>query len=454
MSLAQSAEAVNGTPFGGTVDFTGVGTDTRRLSRGELFVALTGPNYDGHDFLQQAAEAGAVAAMVSREVSTGLPHIKVKDTRLALGQLAQYWRDQFQIPVVAVTGSNGKTTVKEMIASILGRSGDVCVTRGNLNNDIGVPITLLRLRKNHQFAVVEMGMNHLGEIAYLSELARPTVALITNAAEAHLEGLGSVEKVAEAKGEIFKGALPQATAILNADDAYYGYWRKLVGDRHCVTFGLDNDADFTAEYQSDDNGLQISMKCSEGGIDMRLPLYGKHNVLNALAASAAAMATGSSLGDIRSGLEKLKSVAGRLEVKKGVNGARVLDDTYNANPASVAAGLQVLRESGGETILVLGDMAELGDAADDIHTRVGELARRVGANRVFGFGPYAKHAVTSFGKGGKHYDDQKRLIDDLRKCMSDDVTVLVKGSRKMRMEQVVEQITVDGDAANDAKSEG
>ena len=451
MSLVQSADAVNGTLFGGNVDFSGVGTDTRRLSKGDLFVALTGPNYDGHDFLKQAADAGAVAAMVSRKINSDLPHIEVADTRLALGRLAQYWRDQFQIPVIAVTGSNGKTTVKEMIASIMGQAGEGCVTQGNLNNDIGVPVTLLRMRSNHQFAVIEMGMNHLGEIAYLSELARPTVALITNAAEAHLEGLGSVEKVAEAKGEIFKGALPMATAILNADDAYYGYWRKIVGDRHCVTFGLDNKADFTAEYESDENGLLISMKCSEGGIDMRLPLYGKHNVMNAVAASAAAMAAGSSLGDIKSGLEKLKSVAGRLEVKKGVNGARVLDDTYNANPASVAAGLQVLRESGGETILVLGDMAELGDAADGIHTRVGELARRVGANRVFGFGPYAKHAVTSFGKGGKHYEDQKELVDDLRKCMSGEVTVLVKGSRKMHMEQVVDQITVDDDAANDSR---
>ena len=213
MSLAQSADAVNGALFGSNVDFSGVGTDTRRLSKGDLFVALTGPHYDGHDFLQQAADAGAVAAMVSRKISSDLPHIEVADTRLALGRLAQYWRDQFQIPVIAVTGSNGKTTVKEMIASIMGQAGEGCVTQGNLNNDIGVPVTLLRMRSNHRFAVIEMGMNHLGEIAYLSELARPTVALITNAAEAHLEGLGSVEKVAEAKGEIFKGALPMATAI-------------------------------------------------------------------------------------------------------------------------------------------------------------------------------------------------------------------------------------------------
>jgi len=451
MSLAQAADAVNGKVIGSNVEFAGVSTDTRKLQQGDLFVALSGPNFDGHAFLPQAAQAGAVAAMVAHEVASELPQLEVDDTRLALGRLAASWRNRFAYPVVAVTGSNGKTTVKEMIASILEQSGTVCVTRGNLNNDIGMPLTLLGMKPEHRYAVIEMGMNHLGEIAYLSSLARPTVAVITNAAEAHLEGLGSVDKVAQAKGEIFSGADREAVAILNADDAFFGYWRNEIGHRRYYSFGLKNRADFTADYETGENGLTILLKCNEGEIEMKLALYGKHNVMNALAASAAAVAAGASLHDIKDGLEKLRSVAGRLEVKTGINGARVLDDTYNANPASVAAGLQVLREADGERILVLGDMAELGDAAGSIHARVGELARRVGADRVFGFGDYARQAVESFGKGGKHFTDRQQLIDDLRECMSAGVTVLVKGSRKMKMEQVVDQITVDGKAANDGK---
>jgi len=452
MSLAQSAEAVNGKMIGASVEFSGVTTDTRRAGQGDLFVALVGPNFDGHDFVSQAKQAGAVAALVSRKVNTELPYVVVDDTRIGLGKLAAYWREKFKNPLVAVTGSNGKTTVKEMIASILGQSGSVCVTRGNLNNDIGVPLTLLSIRPEHRYAVIEMGMNHLGEISYLSSLAKPDVAVITNAAEAHLEGLGSVEKVAQAKGEIFDSAPADAVAVLNADDTYFEYWKSRIGNRRCISFGIENAADFSADYESDDDGMKMFLKCSEGGIEMKLPLYGKHNVMNALAASAAAVAAGSSLADIKNGLEKLRSVAGRLEVKHGINGARVLDDTYNANPASVAAGLQVLRESKGERILVLGDMAELGDAAGGIHARVGELARRVGADRVFGYGPFSKKAVDHFGKGGKHFEDRQALIDELRNCMKPDVTVLVKGSRKMRMEQVVDQITVNGKAANETEN--
>ncbi|MGW8248045.1 MAG: UDP-N-acetylmuramoyl-tripeptide--D-alanyl-D-alanine ligase [Acidiferrobacterales bacterium] len=450
MSLAQSAQAVNGKMIGANVEFTSVTTDTRKASPGDLFVALVGPNFDGHEFIAQAKTAGAVAALVSHKVNTELPYVVVEDTRIGLGRLAAFWRAQFEHPLVAVTGSNGKTTVKEMIAAILRESGPVCVTRGNLNNDIGVPLTLLSIQPEHRYAVIEMGMNHLGEISYLSSLAKPDVAVITNAAEAHLEGLGSIEKVAQAKGEIFDGAPADAVAVLNADDAYYKYWKSRIGNKRYISFGLDNPADFSAEYESVEDGLNIFLKCSEGGIEMKLPLYGKHNVMNALAASAAAVAAGSSLADIKNGLEKLRSVAGRLEVKKGINGARVLDDTYNANPASVAAGLQVLRESKGECILVLGDMAELGDAAGGIHARVGELARRVGADRVFGYGPFSKEAVDHFGKGGKHFEDRQKLIDELRECMNPEVTVLVKGSRKMQMEQVVNQITVDDKAANES----
>lgn len=448
MSLTETAKATHGRLSGSDVEYAGVSTDTRTLQNGELFIALVGPNFNGHLFVDTAAQRGAVGAMVSQPVATELPTVSVADTRLGLGQLASYWRARFDIPLIGVTGSNGKTTVKEMIASILGESGPVCVTQGNLNNDIGVPLTLLKLSEHHRYAVIEMGMNHPGEIAYVCGLAKPTVSVITNAAEAHLEGLGSVRAVAEAKGEIFSGSDTRSTVVINADDSFFGYWKTLAGSRRCISFGIDNRADVSAEYESSIDGLKILLKCSEGEIEMKLPLYGKHNVMNALAASAAAMAAGSNLTDIRNGLEKLKSVAGRLEVKTGINGARVLDDTYNANPASVAAGLQVLKESAGQRVLVLGDMAELGDAASEIHTRVGELARRVGADRVFGIGDLTRHAVKSFGKGGVHYEDQSRLVDDLRKCMNKDMTVLVKGSRKMHMERIVEQITEHSPAAN------
>lgn len=449
MSLAQTAQAVDGNLHGTNVEFFGVSTDTRTLSPGDLFVALKGPNFDGHGFVAAAEQAGAVAAMVTESVDTALPYVTVDDTRMGLGRLARHWRKQFAIPVVAITGSNGKTTVKEMTAAILQECGRTCVTRGNLNNDIGVPLTLLRLRETDRYAVIEMGMNHPGEIAYLSDLAQPTIALINNAAEAHLQGLGSIERVAEAKGELFANAGPDTVLILNADDAFANYWRGLAGGRRIISFGLEQASDVTAEYESDDSGLKILLKTREGEREMRLPFYGKHNVMNALAASAAAMAAGAGLDDIRHGLEKLKSVAGRLEVKRGINGARVLDDTYNANPASVAAGLQVLRESKGERILVLGDMAELGEAADSIHARVGELARRVGAHRMFAIGQHSRNAVKGFGKGGEHFKDQQQLVDSLRECMGRDVTVLVKGSRSMHMEQVVKQITQDNGAAND-----
>jgi UDP-N-acetylmuramoyl-tripeptide--D-alanyl-D-alanine ligase len=340
-----------------------------------------------------------------------------------------------------VTGSNGKTTVKNMLAAIMAETGDGLATEGNLNNDIGVPLTLLRLRDKDRYAVIEMGMNHPGEIDYLTHIARPTVALITNAGEAHLAGLGSVEAVAKAKGEIFSGLAQDGIAVINADDAYAGLWRTLAAPRRCLTFGMSRPADIGAECVPDITGSTVRLKTSQGEMEMRLSLLGKHNVMNSLAAAAASIAAGVSLHDIKSGLEKLKAVSGRLEIKKGANGARVLDDTYNANPSSLVAGVEVLKLASGERALVLGDMAELGDAAPDIHRRVGELAQRLGIHRLFAVGDLSRHAVAGFGEGAKHYPSQEALIDDLLGCMHDDMTVLVKGSRVMRMERVVEQVT-------------
>jgi UDP-N-acetylmuramoyl-tripeptide--D-alanyl-D-alanine ligase len=444
MSLALLADALRAPLIGADARFTGVSTDTRTLAAGDLFVALTGPNFDGHGFLSQAIAKGAAGALLSRALETSLPYVRVDDTRVALGEFAAFWRRQFQIPIIAVTGSNGKTTVKEMIGSILTQAGPVCVTRGNLNNDIGLPLTLLRLRKTDRAAVIEMGMNHRGEIEYLSKLTAPSVALITNAAEAHLAGVGSLEQVARAKGEIFSGLGRDGLAVLNADDPFYDLWRRLAGARRYVSFGIDRPADYTARYRLEPTGSHIQLKTPNGEVDMRLALIGKHNVLNALAAAAASLGAGATADDVIKGLEQLKAISGRLDLKPGINGARVIDDTYNANPGSVAAGLQVLQETRGERVLVLGDMAELGESAADIHRRIGELARRLGINRLYGLGEMSAVAVASFGEGGRHFASHAAVIDALIDIVHADMTLLVKGSRVMQMEKVVAGIVRRG----------
>jgi len=443
MTLAAAATVLQGTLRGSDAEFSGVSTDTRTLARGNLFVALVGPHFDGHGFVSEAAGKGAIGALVSRDLEADIAVVQVADTRLGLGQLAAYWRRQFQIPVIAVTGSNGKTTVKNMIAAILNVVGPTLATQGNLNNDIGVPLTLLCLRQGDRHAVIEMGMNHPGEIDYLTKLARPTIALINNAAAAHLAGLGSVEAVARAKGEIYAGLAADGIAVINADDAYADLWRELAAPHRVITFGLDQPADVSAEFQLDAGGSTIHLKTPHGGISMRLSLLGRHNVMNALAASSASLAAGVSLTDIQAGLEKLRSVTGRLEVKRGLNGARVLDDTYNANPGSLAAGVEVLKAASGERVLVLGDMGELGDAARDIHRRVGLLAKSLGIDQLYAVGELTQEAVEAFGKGAQHFTSHEALIENLRACLHAGMTVLVKGSRLMKMERVVAGIVAD-----------
>lgn len=440
MSASIAAQALHSHLTGEDIVFTGVSTDTRTLTKGELFLALKGPNFDGHEHVADAASAGAVASIISKSVNTALPTILVEDTRLALGELAAYWRSQFTIPVIAVTGSNGKTTVKEMIALILGNSVPVLMTAGNLNNDIGVPKTLLRLREDHQYAVIEMGMNHTGEINYLSMMARPDVALITNVSDAHIGELGSLEAAAKAKGEIFNGLSENGTVVLNADDEFVKSWQEKTASKKTLMFGLENKADVTAEFKLTQSGSEIYLKTPKGDINMSLSVLGKHNVMNAVAASAASIAVDAELLDIRHGLEKLKAVNGRLELKAGINGTRVIDDTYNANPASLSAALEVLKTSLGERILVLGDMAELGEAGPEIHHRVGELAKRVGVARVFAMGKLSKQTVKAFGKGAHHFSKPQALIESLLDCLHPEATVLVKGSRAMNMDVIVNGI--------------
>lgn len=448
MRLSEAAQAVNGRVVGVDVAFEAVSSDSRAIQAGDLFVALRGERFDGHDFVADCLQRGAVAAMVDGKWNAGAtgPLLVVEDTRLALGALASCWRDKFHIPVAAVTGSNGKTTVKEMLAAILrGNSTEdaVLATQGNLNNDIGLPLTLFKLTAAHRYAVIEMGMNHPGEISYLTRLARPDVALINNALQAHLEGLGSVEAVAHAKGEIFEGLADDGTAIINADDQFAPLWKQLAAPRKIMTFGLDVAADVSADYQLKADSSEIALKTPRGTATLQLAVPGLHNVRNALAATAAALAMGTSLEAIVAGLQAYGGVKGRLQRKPGKQGASIIDDTYNANPASMRAAIDVLAACPGKRVLVLGDMGELGADAAAMHREIGAYARKAGLETLLVLGELAKEMAAGFGNGARHFESPEALAEVLAKQLSADTTVLVKGSRFMRMERVVNLLLAD-----------
>ena len=443
--LAQIARVMDGKLIGDDATARGVSTDSRSIARGQLFVALVGPNFNGHDFIAHAEQRGAVGVVVSEQTNTSLNRIVVMDTKLALGKLASAWRSQFNIPLIAVTGSNGKTTVKEMMASILGTTKTTLATQGNLNNDIGMPLTLLRLTSRHQAAVIEMGANHPGEIDYLSKLAKPSVALITNAGPAHLEGFGSIEGVAKAKGEIYAGLDASGTAIINADDRYADYWRSLCRHLKVMTFGLSTNADVHADYQTGLTHTELDMMTPGGRIQVKLPLLGVHNVMNALAATAACLSAGVDTAAIKQGLEKLQHVAGRMQLKQGKAGSRIIDDTYNANPASLRAALEVLHDLPGRHYLAIGDMGELGSDAEQLHRDAGVQARETGVSRVYAIGEYAKYVAQSFGKDGQEFFDHLTMASAINDSLSPDVTLLVKGSRLMQMEKVVNALLANGE---------
>ena len=443
MRLHKAAEALGARWAGEDVILQGVSTDTRTLQTGQLFVALRGPHFDGHDYLAEAKAKGAAACMVEKPVAN-CPALIVSDTRLALGKLARAWRRHFAIPLLAVTGSNGKTTVKEMLASILAQQGDTLATRGNLNNDIGLPLTLFGLDARHASAVVEMGANHAGEIAYLTRLAEPTVAIITNAASAHLEGFGSLEGVARAKGEIFQGLGNDGTAIINADDRFAPLWRELAKNNKKLTFGLHQSADVRACWQAGDRGSEMQVTTPGGEFRCELALLGEHNVMNALAAIAAAQAADIPLAAIKAGLEAMQPVPGRLQLKQGINGSRIIDDTYNANPASLAAAIQVLAGFAGKKILVLGDMGELGEDALSLHAEAGRAAKTGGIDSLYTVGAMAKAATEAFAQGAQHFDEQANVIAALQPLLTPNVTVLLKGSRLSHMERIVDALVQGG----------
>jgi UDP-N-acetylmuramoyl-tripeptide--D-alanyl-D-alanine ligase len=446
MQLSQAAEVLSGRCVSADVAFRGVSTDTRQLQPGSLFVALRGPNHDGHDFLDAAREGGAAAAAVSRVTQTPLPLLEVADTRLALGRLAAWWRARFTLPVVAVTGSNGKTTVRSMTHAILSRAGRTLATQGNLNNDIGLPLTLLRLGPEDRYAVLELGANHPGEIDYLASIAQPDIAVVTNAGPAHLEGFGDVSGVARAKGELFARLGTQGVAIINADDRYAPLWRELAAHCRVVEFGLQADVAVRASWRGDVGGSRVALVTPWGDAEFQLPLPGRHNILNALAASAAALAAGAGLEAVVGGLESLSPVAGRFTVHRPAAGVTVIDDTYNANPGSLQAAIDVLAAAGGETWLVLGDMAELGPGARELHAEAGRRARAAGVDRLYTLGELSRCAAESFGAAAVAFDTVEDLVAALRSEMRDGLHVLVKGSRRMRMERVVQALGVAGGA--------
>lgn len=418
------------------LSFSGISTDTRKVMTGQLFVALDGPHFDAHEFVAEAQQKGAVAAVVARYLEISIPQIIVSDTLHAYAQLAANWREQFSIPLIAVTGSNGKTTIKEMLAAILSRKGAVLATQANFNNEVGVPRTLLDLRDKHVAAVIEEGASHPGDIAYLTAFVRPTVALVSNASGAHLEGFGSLDAVAKTKGEIFAGLPDDGVAVINADDAFAGLWLNQAGERKLMRFSLDarSDAEVHGELQADG---KVKMFTPAGELHITLPLEGRHNAMNALAATAAALAVNASIDDIKQGLESMQAVPGRLQRKAGIRGATIIDDTYNANPASLNAALDVLAQSRGDHYLALGDMGELGEQAVAYHQQAGQQARETGVSHLYAVGDCSQHAAQTFGEHAQHFAAQDELISSLQKDLHKNVTLLVKGSRSAHMENVV-----------------
>jgi len=445
MMLSEISKALDGKMLGPDVRVNSIGTDSRSIVEKQLFVAIKGDRFDGNGYASEAIKRGAAAALISDEVVEASPAVLVDDTRLALGQLAQYWRQQLDLPLVAVTGSNGKTTVKEMIASILQvAGGNVLATKGNFNNDIGMPLTLLNMRAEHTSAVIEMGMSHLGEIRYLTNIASPQVAVVNNAGTAHIGELGSREAIAEAKGEIFEGLVDGGIAVVNADDDFAEYWMSLNESRQVITFGLTEGADVSAQYSTENNMTQMRLTTPEGVVDIVLGVLGQHNVSNALAASAVAVALDVSNIDIAEGLACFDGVQGRLHLLAGKHGATVVDDTYNANPDSMKAAIDVLisqrKQVSDPLIFVMGDMGELGPENEAMHAEVGAYAKQQGVPVFYSFGQSSQAATATFGAAGQHFDTLENLITAISQQLNEDAVVLVKGSRFMKMERVVHAI--------------
>jgi len=444
LSLSEIAEITNGKKSGDSAVVSGVSTDTRSMQTGNLFVALVGDSYDPHEMIEEGKADQAAALLVQRKLNVNIPQVIVKDTYAALQQLAAAWRKRFSLPVIGITGSNGKTSVKELIKQILATQGDVLATVGNLNNHIGVPLTLLNLNEEHRFAVIEMGANHAGEIAALAKLAEPNIGVVTNIGPAHLEGFGSIEGVANAKSELYQNLNVDGVAVINADEHYKELLQEQAGDRMQISFGIEKPADVSGKQTSSD---QVEITTPMGEMRVQPQVSGMHALLNNLAATAVGLALGLDLEDIKTGIENTQAVPGRLVRVAGLAGAQILDDSYNANPASLAAALDVQAQEPGEHWLVLGDMGELGDESVFMHQKAGEIAKQFGITRLFAYGEMTKHSVEKFGAGAAHFNSHAKLVEELQNDLSAGICVLVKGSRAMQLEKIVAGIRTNTESA-------
>lgn len=448
LTLSTIASAVNGQLIGNDLSIDNITTDSRSLNKGDLFLALKGPNFDGHKFVEQAEKSGCLALIVDHQVNSSLPQIIVKDTHQALGQVAAFVKAQIAPKTVAITGSSGKTTVKEMVSAILSRIGNVLATKGNFNNDIGVPLTLLRLEHTHDFAVIELGANHMGEIAYTTGLTQPDVAVINNIAAAHLEGFGSLCGVARAKGEIFEGLSENGIALYNQDCQFANKWQWRLENKTVRRFSCVSESDcFSSNVVLDDRGCaSFTLNTHVGNTFIELTVPGKHNVCNAVAAALIAIEFGASLDDIRIGLAEMQPVNGRLNIHQLSPDLRLIDDTYNANVESIKAATELLASYPGKRILILGDMGELGAEARSYHQEVGEHALTCKIDHLLTVGVLSQVTTDAFNqsqKTGSHFSSKEALVEALHPLIENEeqqISILIKGSRSAHMEDVVKQV--------------
>lgn len=465
MSLSDLIDVTGGQLINGDYSFTQLSTDSRAVVAGDVFLALSGENFDGHQFCQQAIDNGAIALVVERELAIDVPQLVVSSAHLALGKIAQYNRQQYKGPVIAVTGSNGKTTTKELIASILAQKGNTLATLGNLNNEIGVPLTLLRLNEDHQYSVVEMGANGKGEIAYCTALAAPDVAVITNAMGAHLEGFGSLQGVVEAKAEIFAGLVGSGTAVVNLDDANVEQWLSMLAAKKVTTFSLKNAlasvfASDLKQLAAGNYQFTLNIREEEQLIcqHVTLQLLAVHNVKNALAAAACCFAIGCSIENIAAGLECAQAINGRLKQLQGCNGATIIDDSYNGNPDSVKAGIDLLAQLPGKKVLLLGDMAELGDDELMLHREIGSYAAAKNIDYVMSSGSKGALAANEFALVTKTpafaLENKKIVIQTVKEMMNSETKILIKGSLSAGMGEVVNALKVANDSELNSLSNG
>lgn len=442
MKSSELSKILHGTFVGSDVELKHISIDSRNVQNGDCFIAIKGDVFDGHDFISDVAKKGVAVAMVDRDVVADIPVIKVKNTRQALMDLARFYRESATIPVAAITGSCGKTTTRALLENITKQQGNVLASKKSFNNDIGLPLTLLQLNPSHDFVVLEIGTNHPGEIAQLTAIAKPTIATVTMVAPVHIEYFSSVDAIAHEKGAIFEGLTHDGIAVINADACYGDLWKKQSGDRLVMTFGYHQKADVMAhDLQSTRDGKTIfTLVFGDKKTLISLPLLGEHNVTNALAAATMAFAMDISIEHIQKGLETVQPEYGRLVEKKGMSGVLVIDDSYNANPASVKAAIKFLTDRDANAILVLGDMLELGDQANQLHADVGAFAKTCGLKQLFCYGKHSLETVKAFGKNAQHFENHEALINELKSCLRKDTTVLIKGSRGMKMEKVVEAL--------------